>query len=307
MKAVVTGSSGFVGRELVAHLKAAGDEVVGLDRAAGADITDAAALRDLLLQHRPQAVYHLAAVSHIGGSWSEPAQVFRVNAEGTLNVLLAARHAGVERVLVVGSADEYGIVADQDLPLSEEAPLRPLTPYGASKVAAEFLGLQAFLGDGLPVIRVRSFNHTGPGQAENFLVPALARRIAVAERKGSKEAPVGSLEPVRDFLDVADVVAAYRLLVECGSPGEVYNVCSGVGRSVADIADALLVMARHAIDLVPDPTLVRPIDVPRLVGDNTRLRTATGWSPTIPFEDTLAAILTRWREESGATPNPGDA
>jgi len=299
VKAVVTGSSGFVGRELVAHLRAAGDEVVGLDRAAGADITDSTALRDLLLQHRPQAVYHLAAVSHIGGSWSAPAQVFRVNAEGTLNVLLAASHAGVERVLVVGSADEYGIVADKDLPLGEEAPLRPITPYGASKVAAEFLGLQAFLGDGLPVIRVRSFNHTGPGQAENFLVPALARRIAVAEREGRKEAPVGSLEPVRDFLDVADVVAAYRLLVERGSPGEVYNVCSGIGRRVADIAAALLIMARHAIELVPDPTLVRPVDVPRLVGDNTRLRTATGWSPTIPFEDTLAAILTRWREDIG--------
>lgn len=303
MKAVVTGSSGFVGRELVAHLLAAGDEVIGLDRAAGADITDATALRDLLLQHRPQAVYHLAAVSHIGGSWSAAAQVFRVNAEGTLNVLLAARHAGVDRVLVVGSADEYGIVSDKDLPLGEEAPLRPITPYGASKVAAEFLGLQAFLGDGLPVIRVRSFNHTGPGQTESFLVPALARRIAVAEREGRKEAPVGSLEPVRDFLDVADVVAAYRLLVERGSPGEVYNVCSGIGRSVADIASALLIMARHAIELVPDPTLVRPVDVPRLVGDNTRLRTATGWSATIPFEDTLAAILTRWREDSGDTPN----
>lgn len=297
MKAVVTGSSGFVGRELVAHLEAAGDEVVGLDRAAGADVTDAAALRDLLARHRPQAVYHLAAVSHIGGSWSTPAQVFRVNAEGTLNVLVAARDAAVERVLVVGSADEYGRVADEDLPLGEEAPLRPLTPYGASKVAAEFLGLQAFLGDGLPVIRVRSFNHTGPGQAEHFLVPALARRIAAAERAGRKEVPVGSLEPVRDFLDVADVVAAYRLLVERGSPGEVYNVCSGVGRGVAAIADALLVMARHAIELVPDPTLVRPVDVPRLVGDNTRLRTATGWSPTIPFEDTLAAVLTRWRNE----------
>jgi GDP-4-dehydro-6-deoxy-D-mannose reductase len=298
VKAVVTGSSGFVGRELITHLEAAGDEVVGLDRAAGADVTDGAALRELLARHRPQAVYHLAAVSHIGGSWSAPAQVFRVNAEGTLNVLVAARDAGVERVLVVGSADEYGVVPAGAPPLEEDAPLRPITPYGASKVAAEYLALQAFLGDKLPVIRVRAFNHTGPGQAENFLVPALARRIAAAERDGRKEAPVGSLEPVRDFLDVADVVAAYHLLVERGTPGEVYNVCSGVGRSVAEIADALLAMARHAIELVPDPALVRPVDVPRLVGDNTRLRTATGWSPTIPFDDTLAAILTRWRDEA---------
>jgi GDP-4-dehydro-6-deoxy-D-mannose reductase len=163
-------------------------------------------------------------------------------------------------------------------------------------VAAEYLGLQSFLGDGLGVIRVRAFNHTGPGQAEHFLIPALARRIAAAEREGRKEVAVGSLEPVRDFLDVADVAAAYRLLVERGSPGEVYNVCSGVGRSVGDVADLLLAMARHAIELVPDPALVRPVEVPRLVGDNTRLRTATGWRPTIPFEDTLAAILTRWRD-----------
>lgn len=297
MKAVVTGSNGFVGRVLVAHLTDAGDEVVGLDRAAGADVTDTGAIRDLMARHRPQAVYHLAAVSHIGDSWSGPAQVFRVNAEGTLNVLMAARDAGVERVLVVGSADEYGVVSDADLPLVEEAPLRPVTPYGASKVAAEFLALQSFLGDTLPVIRVRAFNHTGAGQAGNFLVPSLARRIATAEREGQKEVPVGSLEPVRDFLDVADVVALYRLLVESGTPGEVYNVCSGVGRSVAEIADILLALARHPIELVPDPALLRPVEVPRLVGDNTRARTATGWSATIPFEDTLAAVLDRWRKE----------
>jgi GDP-4-dehydro-6-deoxy-D-mannose reductase len=298
VKALVTGSNGFVGRELVAHLEAAGDEVVGLDRSSGADVTDAGAIREIIARHRPRAVYHLAAVSHIGDSWSAPARVFRVNAEGTLNVLVAARNAGVERVLVVGSADEYGLVSEDDLPLSEEAPLRPVTPYGASKVAAEYLALQAFLGDGLGVIRVRSFNHTGPGQAEHFLVPALARRIAAAERDGRKQAPVGSLDPVRDFLDVADVVAAYRLLVERGAPGEVYNVCSGVGRSVADVAEALLAMAHHAIELVPEPAMTRRLEIPRLVGDNTRLRAATGWSPTIPFENTLAAVLARWRDEA---------
>jgi GDP-4-dehydro-6-deoxy-D-mannose reductase len=297
VKALVTGSNGFVGRELVAHLEAAGDEVVGLDRSSGADVTDAGAIREIIARHRPRAVYHLAAVSHIGDSWSAPARVFRVNAEGTLNVLMAARDAGVERVLVVGSADEYGLVSEDDLPLSEEAPLRPITPYGASKVAAEYLALQAFLGDGLGALRVRSFNHTGPGQAEHFLVPALARRIAAAERDGRKQAPVGSLDPVRDFLDVADVVAAYRLLVERGVAGEAYNVCSGVGRSVAEVAETLLAMAHHAIELVPDPAMMRRLEVPRLVGDNTRLRATTGWSPTIPFEDTLAAILARWRDE----------
>jgi len=300
MKALVTGAGGFVGRALVAHLGAAGDEVVGLDRADGPDITDAGEVRRTVEEHRPDAVYHLAAVTHIGASWDAPLEVFRINAEGTFNVLSACSAAGAGRVLVVGSADEYGAVRPEDLPLTEEAPLRPLTPYGASKVAADYLGLQAFLGDGLPVIRVRAFNHTDPTQPDRFMVPGLAHRIAAAERDGRKEIPVGSLEPVRDFTDVADVVAAYRLLVERGEPGEVYNVCSGVGHSVAEVADRLLALARHAIELVPDPALVRPVEVPRLVGDNRRLREATGWAPAIPFDETLAAILDRWRaEEAG--------
>lgn len=297
MKALVTGSGGFVGSELLRHLEAAGDEVVGLDHRSGGDVTDPEAVRALLVRHRPDAVYHLAAVSHIGASWSAPLEVFRVNAEGALNVLRASAEAGVGRVLLVGSADEYGAVREEDLPLTEDAALRPLTPYGASKVAADYLGLQAYLGEGLPVIRVRAFNHTGASQPERFVIPALARRIVAAERHGRKEVPVGSLEPVRDFTDVADVVAAYRLLVERGEPGEVYNVCSGVGRSVAEIADRLLALARHQIELVHDPELVRPVDVPRLVGDNTKLRAATGWAPSVPFEDTLGAILERWRAE----------
>ncbi|MDQ1489428.1 MAG: GDP-4-dehydro-6-deoxy-D-mannose reductase [Actinomycetota bacterium] len=297
MKALVTGAGGFAGHALVGHLEEAGDEVVGLDRAAGPDILDAAAVRDVMARHRPDAVYHLAAVTHIGASWDAPLEVFRINAEGTFNVLSACAAAGVDRVLVVGSADEYGAVRPEDLPLSEDAPLRPLTPYGASKVAADYLALQAFLGGGLRVIRVRAFNHTGPTQSERFMVPGLARRIAAAERENRKEIPIGSLEPVRDFTNVADVVAAYRLLIERGEPGEVYNVCSGVGHSVAEVAEHLLGLARHAIELVPDPALVRPVEVPRLVGDNRRLREATGWEPTIPFEETLASILERWRAE----------
>ena len=300
MKALVTGAGGFVGQALADHLGEAGDEVVGLDRADGPDITDAVGVRDLITRHRPDAVYHLAAVTHIGASWDAPLEVFRINAEGTLNVLSACAAAGVDRVLVVGSADEYGAVRPEDVPLSEDAPLRPLTPYGASKVAAEYLALQAFLGERLPVIRVRPFNHTGPSQSDRFMIPGLARRIAAAERDGRKEIPIGSVEPVRDFTNVADVVVAYRLLVERGEPGEVYNVCSGVGHSVAEVAQQLLGLARHAIELVADPSLVRPVEVPRLVGDNHRLREATGWAPATSFEETLAAILERWRAEVAA-------
>jgi len=295
MRALVTGSSGFVGGYLVRHLEENGDQVTGLDRHSGVDVTDPEAVRQAFAAHRPDAVYHLAAVSHIGASWSAPLDVLRINAEGAFNVLRGALDAGVSRFLLVGSADEYGIVDEADLPLHEDAPLRPVTPYGASKVAAEFLGLQAHLGDGLPVIRVRAFNHTGAGQGERFLVPGLARRVAQAEAQGAKEVAVGSLEPVRDFTDVTDVVRAYRLLVADGEPGEVYNVCSGRGWSVGELAERLLRLARHSLELVEDPDLVRPVEVPRLVGDNTRLRTATGWAPRIPIDDTLAAVLDHWR------------
>jgi GDP-4-dehydro-6-deoxy-D-mannose reductase len=300
VRAIVTGASGFVGAHLVRHLEAAGDEVAGLDR--GVDVTDPEAVRAFFARHRPEAVYHLAAVSHVGSSWSAPLEVFRVNALGALNVLRAALDAGASRVLLVGSADQYGAVGEADLPITEDAPLRPVTPYGASKVAAEFLGLQAHLGDGLPVIRVRAFNHTGAGQGERFLVPALARRIAEAEKQGAKEVQVGSLDPVRDFTDVTDVVRAYRLLVERGGPGEVYNVCSGRGWSVGELAERILRLARHPMELVEDPDLVRPVDVPRLVGDNTRLRTATGWAPQVSLDDTLAAVLDHWRSHLSSGP-----
>lgn len=290
MRALVTGSTGFVGQHLMAHLRAAGDDVTGVH--ADVDVTELDAVLDTVKAARPEAVYHLAAISHIGDSWDAPAHVFRVNAEGTLNVLRACAVCDVGRVLVVGSADEYGIVEHEWLPLTEDAPLRPATPYAASKVAAEFLALQAFLGDGLPTIRVRSFNHTGPGQADRFVVPALARRIVETRSTGERSLPVGALEPVRDFTDVRDVARAYRLLIEQGEPGAVYNVCSGVGVSVADMVERMLAIAGAELDVEIDPELARPIEIPRLVGDNSRLRAATGWQPEIPLDQTLADVLT---------------
>jgi GDP-4-dehydro-6-deoxy-D-mannose reductase len=293
MRALVTGAHGFVGRQLVDLLRRSGDTVTLLDRSGDppVDITDARAVRDAVAEHAPDAVYHLAAASHVGESWDAPDQVFRVNAEGALHLLQACIHAGVARVLVVGSADEYGAVTESDLPITEEAPLRPLTPYGASKVAADVLALQAYLGEGLPTIRVRAFNHTGPGQRASFLVPGLARRIADAERDGRDEIAVGALEPVRDLSDVRDVVRAYRLLVEHGEPGEVYNVCTGRGVTVADVADRLVRLSGRALRLTVAPELVRPVDVPNLVGDPAKLSAATGWSPEIALDTTLRDVL----------------
>jgi GDP-4-dehydro-6-deoxy-D-mannose reductase len=293
MKVAVTGARGFVGPHLVAHLEASGDDVLSLDRHGPDpfDVTDAEAVHTRLRDARPVVVYHLAALSHVGESWKSPGTSFRVNAEGTLNVLRACTELNVERVIVVLSSEEYGRVTEAELPLTEDSPVKPVTPYGAAKAAADVLAQQAFLGDGLGTIRVRPFSHTGPGQSARFVVPALAARIARAERDHVDDIPVGSLDAIRDLTDVRDVVRAYRLLAERGEPGGVYNVCSGTGVSVQEIADQLLARSQRPIRLITDPELVRPVEVPRLVGSYARLRDATGWTPEIPLETTLMDVL----------------
>jgi GDP-4-dehydro-6-deoxy-D-mannose reductase len=296
VRALVTGAAGFVGRHLVAQLEAAGDEVIETDREQGLDILDLDGLAALYGDGRPEVVYHLAGQADVGGSWSRPVETFRVNAEGTMNVLLAAADAGVDRVLAVASADVYGQVPTDELPIGEDRPLRPHSPYGASKAAADLIALQAHLGRGLGVIRARPFNHLGPGQSDRFVASALASRIAHNELDGGDRIPVGDLTPRRDFTDVRDVVRAYRLLVERGEPGEAYNVCSGTDVSVQEIADRLVALADLPMTLATDPDLLRPVDTPVLRGDPTRLREATGWTPEIPLEQTLADVLDDWRK-----------
>lgn len=307
-RVLITGAAGFVGRHLTAHLTACGDEVVGVDRfpfegsdLPGVDITDAAAVTGLLADLRPNAIYHLAGWADVGGSWKAPVEAFRANAEGTLNVLSAAVETGVERVLAVSSADVYGKVEPAELPLTEDSPLRPASPYAASKVAADYLGLQAWLGRGLPVLRVRAFNHLGPGQTDKFVAPAIASRIARAERDGNDAPlPIGDLSARRDFTDVRDVVRAYRLLMEKGEAGEVYNVCSGVDLAVQDLADQMLAQARIPLRFETDPELLRPVEVPVLRGSHDRLTDATGWEPEIPIAQTLTDLLEDWRERVAA-------
>jgi GDP-4-dehydro-6-deoxy-D-mannose reductase len=294
VKALVTGSDGFVGRHLVRFLEDEGDDVVGVDRV-DVDITQADEVDALIARVRPEVVYHLAGDSDVGGSWQNPVETFRANAEGTLNVLTASMNGGVERVVAVSSADIYGRVTEEELPLREDAPLRPVSPYAASKVAADYLALQSYLGHGLAVIRARPFNHIGPGQRAQFVAPALAERIARNELEGIEEVPVGNLAPRRDFTDVRDVVRAYRLLALRGTPGEAYNVCRGEDIAVRDLAVRLVGLAHKPMKLVPDPALQRPVDIPVLRGDPTKLRAATGWTPEIPLEDTLADLLDEWR------------
>lgn len=299
MRAFLTGGSGFVGKWLRAHLEASGDTVD--DRYA--DITKPAEIAGAVAGAQPDAIYHLAALTHVGDSWSAPEETFVVNALGTLHLLEAARALpSPPRVLLVCSAEVYGSVQAEQLPITEETPLRPVTPYAASKVAAEYLGLQAHLAHGLPVIRVRAFNHVGPGQSPSFVVSSLARQIAVAERDGTAELRVGNLNPRRDFTDVRDVARAYRSLIEQGRPGDVYNVCSGTDVAVEELAERMLARAGLDLHIIVDPELVRPVEIPVLRGDPARLRAATGWRPEIGLDETLDAVLAYWRVELARSP-----
>ncbi|HEX9530333.1 MAG TPA: GDP-mannose 4,6-dehydratase [Acidimicrobiales bacterium] len=294
MRVYLTGGHGFVAQWLRRHLEAEGDQVVG--SGAEVDVTDPAAIKEAVVAARPDAIYHLAAFTHVGRSWDDPVQVFTVNATGTVNVLQAARACpGPPRVLLVGSAEAYGPVKADQLPLTEDSPLMPVTPYALGKVAAEFAGIQAHLGYQLPVIRVRPFNHVGPGQSPDFVLSALAQRLVEAERTGAPSITVGNLAARRDFTDVRDVVRAYRLLVCGGQAGAVYNVCSGRDLSIAELADELVRLSGRGVALVPDPELTRPVDIPVLRGDPRRLHLATGWEPTVPLEQTLLDVLEAWR------------
>jgi GDP-4-dehydro-6-deoxy-D-mannose reductase len=296
MRAFVTGGTGFVGGWLERHLHACGDEVVIADD--DVDITDGPAVVKAVEEAAPDAVYHLAALTHVGESWEAPEETFRVNALGTLSLLEAVRHLPAPpRVLLVSSAEVYGVVTSDDLPLTESSPLRPTTPYAVSKVAAEFVAMQEFLAHGLPVITARAFNHAGPGQSPRFVVSSLARQVAALERAGESVLRVGSLTPRRDLTDVRDVVRAYRLLIERGTPGEVYQVCSGVAVAVQEIADRLLTIAGTDAVIELDPELARPVDVPVLVGDQNRLHDATGWEPGYELDETLTDTLNWWREQ----------
>ncbi|MGH9081597.1 MAG: GDP-mannose 4,6-dehydratase [Acidimicrobiales bacterium] len=296
MRALITGGRGFVGGWLAEHLRSLGDEVFVIDHEV--DVTDPPALLASVRDAGPDAIYHLAALTHVGRSWDEPLRVLEVNVLGTGALLAAARACGTDpRILVTSSAEVYGAVTDPAcLPLTEASPTAPLSPYAASKLAAEALVTQARLGHGQPVVTVRPFNHIGPGQSTNFAVAALAKRIVDAERRHASSIPVGNLSARRDFTDVRDVVRAYRLLIEADQPSEVYNVCTGRDVSIGEIAEGLLRLAGTSLELETDPALVRPVEVPVLRGDPGRLVETTGWKPEVPLEETLADVLAYWRQ-----------
>lgn len=302
VRALVTGAGGFVGGHLVRSLLADGVEVFAgsIDGVAPAgapdgaswcalDVTSAASVEAALAAAAPDAVFHLAGQSSVAASFADPLGTWEANATGTLRLLHAL--APGTRMVLAGSAEVYGPVPEVEQPIREARPPRPANPYAASKAAAEIACVGAALSRSVEVVVARSFNHTGPGQDSRFALPSWARQIA-AVRAGRAEPVlrVGNLEARRDLLDVRDVVRAYRRLVEAGEPGTTYNVCSGAAHSMREVLDQLISLSGARVRVEVDPERVRPVDVPLLLGDRTRIG-ALGWAPEFALERTLADLL----------------
>jgi GDP-4-dehydro-6-deoxy-D-mannose reductase len=301
VRVLVTGAHGFVGRHLTAALRARGHDVVEADRAERAvdalalDVTDPLAVRAAFDLVRPDAVAHLAAQASVPDSLRDPDVTFAVNAGGTLHVLNAAREVAADglrpRVLVVGSSDVYGAQPAEAYPLKETAPLLPRNPYAASKAAADALAQAYARSYGVDAVVTRAFNHIGPHQDERFAVAAFAAQIARVAAGPDRVVLVGNLDASRDVLDVRDVCDAYALLLEGrGDAGEVYNVCSGAATTMRELLRRLIEIARVPVEVREDPARMRPSDVPFSVGDASKLREATGWTPRIPLAAALRAV-----------------
>ena len=324
MRILITGASGFVGGHLVELLRverpdaklyglvkphgAARDEEPAGLRVLEADLDDPGAVAVAVNAALPDWVIHLAGQSSVQHSWNDPGSTLRTNVLGLVHLLDAVRALGLSpRVLVVGSADEYGLVEDRDLPLREDRALRPRSPYAVSKAAQGLLARQYAAGpDALAVVCTRTFPHTGPRRGEGFAESSFARQLAEIEA-GHRAAVlhVGNLQAVRDFCDVRDVVRAYVALAERGASGEVYNVCSGAGIRLGDLLQRLVALSGLSVEVRVDPDRLRPLDIPALVGDPGKLQRATGWSPRFPLERTLGDLLQYWRDRlRSAAPRP---
>ncbi len=261
------------------------------------DIEDPFAIDRAVERAAPERVYHLAAQSYPSVSWDAPVTTMRVNVEGTINLLEAVRrHCPTARVHIAGSSAQYGWVEPERVPISEMHPLRPASPYGVSKAAAEMAGLQYHASYGLPVIVTRSFNHVGPRQGDRCAIQTFCQQMAAIE--AGLQPPViavGNLEPRRDFTHMTDVARALWLLLEHGQPGQVYNLCSGRATRIGDIVDLVVAQGRVPVAVRVDPARLRPSDEPILQGDNRKLCAATGWAPRISIDEIVTELLDYWR------------
>ncbi len=311
MRILITGAGGFVGHHLAEHLRDSqptatlygttlfpGETVSpAIDISRRIDLKEARQTRDLLRDCAPDLIYHLAAQAFVPRSFEDPWETLENNIRSQLNIIQACLELDLTpRMLIISSAEIYGAVAPAHLPLDERAELRPSNPYSVSKVAQDMLALQFQLSHGLPIMRARPFNHIGPGQNARFVAPAFA--IQIAKIEANQQAPyiyVGNLAAKRDFTDVRDIVRAYKLIAEKGEPGQAYNVASGRAISIRHILNSLLGLTDMHIEVRVDQARLRPVDIPEIRGDASKLRRDTGWQPKYTLQDTLIDLLAECR------------
>jgi GDP-4-dehydro-6-deoxy-D-mannose reductase len=317
VKVLISGITGFAGSHLAEYIlrEKTNVEIYGIVRWRSreenirhikkylklyeADMRDFTSMLCLIELIKPDYIFHLAAQSFVPTSWIAPSETLTTNINGQLNIFEAVRYVKLDcRIQLACSSEEYGMVYQDELPIKETNPLRPLSPYAVSKVAQDYLGYQYYMSYGIKIIRTRGFNHTGPRRGEVFVTSNFAKQIAEIEA-GLKEPViyVGNLDSKRDFTDVRDMVRGYWLALEKGIPGEVYNISSGKAYSIREVLDMLLSLSSNQIEVKVDPQRLRPSDVPVLLGDNTKFCSQTGWKPTIPFKQTLSDLLNYWREK----------
>ena len=314
-RSLITGITGFAGSHMAELLLDEGHQVYGTMRWRSrtenikhiedklnlieADLLDLNSLEEAVFAAKPDYIFHLAAQSFVPASWTSPAVTLETNVTGSCNLFEAVRAAQIDPVIQIAcSSEEYGLVKPDEVPMNEDNPLRPMSPYAVSKVGLDFLGYQYYKSYDMKIVRTRGFNHTGPRRGDVFVVSTFAKQIAEIEA-GKKEPvmKVGNLQAKRDFTDVRDMVKGYYLAAKKGEPGEVYNIATGESIEIKKMLDMLLEMSKvDDIKVEKDPKRMRPSDVPILEGDASKFKKATGWEPEVPFEKTLKDILQYWRE-----------
>jgi GDP-4-dehydro-6-deoxy-D-mannose reductase len=314
MKAWISGVSGFIGSHLARHLVEKGVEVAGIyffeeelhrlddikDRIklSKVDIRDPVAVQESIVNCSPSRIYHLAAQSFPTVSWDKPSLTLETNAIGTVNVFETVKKHGLEcRILVACSSAEYGFVTPEEVPVDEEHHLRPLHPYGVSKVAQDFLAYQYFKNFDMDTVRVRIFNTTGPSKTLDVASDFSKQVVQIEKGLIENRLSHGNLESERDITDVRDMVEAFEALMERGTKGEVYNACSSKVVKIQYVLDTLVGLAKTEINVFQDPDKMRPSDEPIIMGDNSRLSKDTGWEPKISIDRTLEDMLEYWREK----------
>lgn len=303
MKALITGSQGFVGKYLRRELEENGYQVTGVDlcpaeNTLDVDLLNGSAVREAVNAVRPDVIFHLAGQADVAKSWQLPQKTVELNVIAAVNLMEAARCVDpTTKLVLVGSSDEYGNLGEKGRSVSETLELRPQTPYAVSKKAQEEMARVYVKAYGMNICMTRSFNHGGAGQRPGFLIPDLASGIVRVERGLAPSLKVGNLTSRRDFTHVRDVVRAYRLIGEKGQPGEVYNVGSGKTYSAREILDKLLTMAVCLVPVEQDPARLRPSDTPVICCDHSKLTRDTGWEPEIPLVEILSDALSEWREK----------